>query len=212
MALVVGVLVGALAPKLAGVSDKAAGGPFAYRPPDGFVPADADRERVIFGQLPGAQAVWLYPAPGYPPNVSVTHTTNRAPTETSEVDALARGMPEVFSPLGVKWTEVRHELRERKDRARIALLEGDCTKESLRYRTLQMAFPDDTGTSIVTASFPSEEAGRWDPAFEATIEVSGGVARLAGATPAWQYFVWGGGAAVVAFALLRVRARADRGA
>ena len=108
-------------------------------------------------------------------------------------------MPKAFDEC--TWTHRRHETRTRSDGARVGLIEGDCSRsvdlgsfglpsQKVRSRKLQLIFPDDEGTSILTASYPVEEAARWEPLLEATIESTRGVALRAPATAPVTYAGW----------------------
>jgi hypothetical protein len=58
-------------------------------------------------------------------------------------------------------------------------------------------FPDDLGTSIVTAQFAEEEAAKWEPLFEASIDTASGVATRVPAAPPWMMFAWAGAGGVL---------------
>src|SRR5262249_40300327 len=106
--------------------------------------------------------------------------------EEVDLAKLANEMAKAFEDT-CAWTHRRHELRTRPDGGRVGLIEGDCNREMdlghlglpkqrLRSRKLQLMFQDDTGTSIVTYSYPTDQAARWEPLFEATIAKARGVA------------------------------------
>ena len=95
----------------------------------------------------------------------------------------------------------------------VGVIEGASTKGDLHYRSLQLAFPDDTGTSIVTASFPDHAtandpraAAEWNAAFEQTIDSAKGVAFRAPPPPGYTYLAWGGAAALITFLAFALRA------
>ena len=202
VAALAGILAAGIGPRVFGPQDRAAGAPFVYTPPQGFAPATEDNTKAILGSIAGGQKVWIYPGnllELYTPNITLTHTTKGGLVDGEEIAKLARGMPEVFAQSGITWREVRHETRLRPDGARVALLEGECVKGALHYRAVQMAFPDDTGTSIVTASFPVETAARWEPLVEATMITASGVAVRVSPPENWLYAAWGGAGAILAF-------------
>lgn len=182
---------------------KDAGTTFAYEPPDGFKPADAHGMN-----LDATAKVWTYDD-GTPalmrgaaslPSVVVTHTDKQMSVEERDLAKLVEDMPSVFE--NCTWVHRRHELRTRADGARVGIIEGDCDREidlshlglppkTVKQRKLQLMFPDDAGTSIVTASYPTEQATRWEPLFEATIARAKGVATRVPAPPPWMYVAWG---------------------
>jgi hypothetical protein len=220
VALLVAVLVGALGPRLVAPADRAAGGPFEYAPPEGFVPAGDQNAKILSGSVVGAQRAWVRPpanlalVPKYTPNVSLVHTDKAAPVEDVQLAALAAGMPALFAQSGTTWTEVRHTVHARPDGARVGIIEGAATKGDMKYRVLQIAFPEDSGASIVTASYPTEEAEKYGAAFEQSIDGAKGVAFRAPPPPASSYFVWGAAAGVLTLLAmgLRVRSAAVRAA
>jgi len=90
----------------------------------------------------------------------------------------------------------------------VGLIEGDCDRDldlgalglpvqKFRTRKLQLMFPDDDGTSIVTASYPVDQATRWEPLFEATIGKARGVATRAPAPAPWTYAAWAAAGAIL---------------
>ncbi len=201
----VAIVSGAVGPRLAGPQDRSGGAAFAYMPPAGFAEGTEDNQKSILGSIVGGQRVWVYPGnvlQPYTPNITLTHSSRGGFVDDADIANLARGMPEVFASSGVTWTEVRHENHLRPDGARVALLEGDCLKGELHYRSVQMAFPDDTGTSIVTASFPTATAARWEPLIEASMNSATGVAFHASPPAAWVYLAWVLAGAIVAFLVL----------
>jgi hypothetical protein len=151
----------------------------------------------------------------------LSHSDKAMSVAEADLGQLATEMPKVFEDC--TWVHRRHEMRLRADGARVGLIEGDCNHDvdlgafglpaqKLEERKLQLMFPDDTGTSIVTASYPVDQAPKWQPLFEASIGKATGVAtRVPAPTPATQ-----GGWAVAgvvlgwfASALLRPRKRDD---
>ena len=217
IALVAGMAAAAIGPHFTSAQDRAAGEPFVYSPPPGFVVSNEEAGRA----LPGAQQVWVMPLPSslvaateptYRANVSLVHTPKTTHVDASELASLARGMPQMFASTGITWTEVRHFAHTRPDGSRVGVIEGASTKGDLHYRSLQLAFPDDSGTSIVTASFPDHatandprDAAEWNAAFEQTIDSAKGVAFRAPPPPGWIYLAWGGAAALITLLAFGVR-------
>jgi len=203
LCLLLGLLGGALAPRVIGPASRRAGAPFVYEPPESFVPVSAgvdgatawvfeDREAFSMNARPERVALV---------RVALHHSDKAMSVEESDLAKLAGEMAGAFES-ACTWTHRRHELRTRPDGARIGLIEGDCDRDvemsgatqKLRSRKLQLMFPDDAGTSIVTASYPTDQARRWEPMFEATIGKARGVAVRAPGPPLWM--VLGAGLAV----------------
>lgn len=189
--LVTTVLFAIVGPRLLSPQDRSAGRPFGYVPPDGFVArpspegSSADAKLWVFAASEGASFV---------PRVVVTHSSLGGTVEGEDLGRLASGMPKVFSDSGISWALRRQETRTRADGARVGVLEGDCVRAlpvETRYRVLQLVFPDDQGSSIATASYPAEEANRWEPLFEASIARAEGVAVRVPPPPAWLYVASG---------------------
>jgi hypothetical protein len=210
--LLVSLAAGGLGPRLSTPGDKPAGAPFEYVPPDGFLLQPKGSAAAILG-ADAVDKTWIFPTVlGYTPNVTLTQTAKAAVSDPAELDALAQGMPSTFSSSGISWTEVRHEIRSRPDGARVAVITGDCEKGSLRYRTMQMVFPNDAGSAIVTASYPLDGASRWEKPFEDSISNAKGVAVRRPSPPAWLHFAWAAGAGVLAYLALALRGRSPRAA
>ena len=207
VAALAAVVAAAIGLRALGPQDRAAGAPFTYTPPEGFTPATEDNTKAILGSIVGGQRVWIYPGNMldlYTPNITLTHSSKSGLVDDEELAKLARGMPQVFRDAGIIWTEVRHDTRLRPDGARVALILGECTKGALHYRAMQMAFPDDTGTSIVTASFPVDTAARWEPLMEATMATATGVAVRVRPPPNWLYVAWAAGGGLLALLAMGV--------
>jgi hypothetical protein len=181
-----------IGPRIVGLQSRSADAPFAYEPPEGFVPF-----KESAGELQGAKA-WVFDdgsgavrpraseeAGAAAVRVVAHHSSREMSVEEVDLAKLANEMGKAFEDT-CTWTHRRHELRTRPDGGRVGLIEGDCNREielgqlglpkqRIRSRKLQLMFPDDTGTSIVTASYPTDQAARWEPLFEATIAKSRGV-------------------------------------
>jgi hypothetical protein len=149
-----------------------------------------------------------------------THSTKEMSIEETDLARLVEEMPKVFVD-ECEWIHRRHELRARSDGARIGLIEGDCNKDvdlsqlnlpsqKLRSRKLQLMFPDDTGTSIVTASYPTDQASTWEPLFEATINKAKGVAIRVPPPPTWTFAAWAAAGAVLGFLGMSIFVRAPK--
>ena len=207
--------------------------PFAYEPPPGFVAVDSDGS----AELDHAKA-WI-PGDAEKKNfdgsvadrsaqttrVVLTHSNKSMSVEEADLSKLATEMPKAFEG-SCAWVHRRHEMRTRVDGARVGLIEGDCDREidlsafglpsqKFRARKLQLMFPDDGGTSIVTASYPSDQASRWEPLFEATIGTAKGVATRAPAPAPFTYLAWSLAGAMLgwfATALVKQKANAPQSA
>jgi hypothetical protein len=206
-------LLGGLGPRITAPRDKKAGEPFAWEPPEGFVEIAEPIMLEEHATEGNAKLYRLSDAAGHAfvPRAQVTHTTNPAPVEESDLADIARGMPKTFSSSGVDWVERRHETRVRPDGARVGIIEGDCTRRvgegqlflpkgvaaDVHFRKLQLVFPDDAGTSIVTIDYGSDEAARWEPIFEASIAKAKGVATRVPPPPLWMHLAWGGAGLVL---------------
>jgi hypothetical protein len=209
-----------LGPKLvAPSSSRRAGAPFEYEPPEDFV--------VVSSDVDGAKA-WVFEDPATLSmnakkervalvRVVLHHSEKEMSVEEADLAKLASQMGSAFES-ACTWTHRRHELRTRADGARVGLIEGDCDRDvdmgphvfvgtgqagastqKLRSRKLQLMFPDDTGTWIATASYPTDQAARWEPLFEATIGKARGVAVRAPSQPAWMHFAAGFAAFILAW-------------
>lgn len=201
-------------PRLVGPQNHAANAPFVYEPPEGF-----SRLEGLPNEAPNAKA-WTFeeptainmarPAEGKVARTRVvaTHSSKEMSVEEADLAKIVEEMPSVFEEC--TWVHRRHELRARADGARVGLIEGDCNRDvdlsalglpiqKLRSRKLQLMFPDDEGTSIVTASYPTDEANRWEPLFEATISKAKGVALRVPPPAPWTYAAWAAAGAIVGF-------------
>lgn len=222
--LIVALLFALVGPMLTSPRAKSAGTSFVYEPPEGF---EHPAEKVKGAE--GAE-VWIFdealPAapfgagPGLknpnPPTVVVTHTAKEMSVEESDLAKLVDEMPSAFE--GCTWVHRRHELRTRADGARVGMIEGDCDKQvdltafglpskTIKQRKLQLMFPDDEGTSIVTVSYLTEQASRWEPLFEATIGKAKGVATRTPPAPPWMHAAWGVAGLVIAWLATALVAR-----
>jgi hypothetical protein len=192
--IVAGVLT-LIGPRLTAPQSKSAGEAFVFEPPAGFEEVKSDEGRK-----------WrLSDTTGhvFVPRVIVTHSPNTMTVEEPDLARIAQGMPAEFKSSGLEWVERRHETRVRPDGARVGLIEADCSRHpefdalpmrpqpaEVNFRKLQLVFPDDQGTTIVTADFASEEAPKWEPIFEASIAKAKGVATRVPSPPVWMYAGW----------------------
>jgi hypothetical protein len=208
--VVAAVTFALVGPRLTGARAKAANTPFVYEPPEGFVDTPSRTE--------GAKA-WVFKETGLTgAAVNETHSTKELPVEETELAKLVHEMPSAFEDCS--WSHRRHEMRLRPDGARVGLIEGDCNKEvdlsvfggqkqKIKQRKLQLMFPEDTGTAIVTASYPTDEASRWEPMFEATIARARGVATRVPPIAPWLYGAWGSAGAILGWLLAALIKRKD---
>ncbi len=189
-----------LGPRLTRPHDREAGAPFVYEPPEGFALSnDADSLEDTSGDQ-----VWIYKTTvpqSFVPKISLTHTPSRWTVEESDLAKAVSGMADTFHESGVVWTHRRHETRTRGDGARVGLIEGDCVRElggdlfggelvAQHFRTIQLLFPDDKGTSIVKAYYGKGDAAKWEPAIESTIERAKGVATRLPPVPGTVHLAW----------------------
>ncbi|MBX3226045.1 MAG: hypothetical protein KIT84_29280 [Labilithrix sp.] len=184
-------------PRLTSPQPKKAGASFVYEPPEGFTRGPDQKDAVVWTfdeRAFGAKQIQQ------PPTAVVTHSAKEMSIEERDLAKLAEEMPSAFDQC--RWVHRRHELRTRADGARVGLIEGDCDHDvdlaafglpakTIKTRKLQLMFPDDSGTSIVTASYPTDQATRWEPLFEATIGKAKGVATRVLPPPDWMYAAWG---------------------
>ncbi|MFO0742553.1 MAG: hypothetical protein U0270_42160 [Labilithrix sp.] len=212
--LIVALLFVVVGPLITSPRGKSAGTAFVYEPPEGF---KHPTEKVKGAE--GAE-VWVFeegsttgpfnnPARNpNPPTIVVTTTAKEMSVEERDLAKLVEDMPSAFE--GCTWVHRRHELRTRADGARVGMIEGDCDKEvdltafglpskTIKQRKLQLMFPEDEGTAIVTASYLTEHASRWEPLLEATIGKAKGVATRTPAPPQWMYGAWGLAGVVIAW-------------
>lgn len=195
-----------LGPRLVGPQSRAANEPFAYTPPEGFVPyvgskkADAVDAKVWVNQGEVAS--------GPSARVVLNHSDKTMTVEEADLARLAAEMPSAFAECA--WSHRRHETRVRPDGSHVGLMEGDCSRDvglanlglpdkRVSERKLQLVFPDDTGTSIVTTSYPPEQAARYEPLIEATIASAKGVATRLPGPPTWVYLAWAAAGAVIGY-------------
>lgn len=207
LVVVIGVASAFIGPRLLQKGDAPGGAPFAFEPP------------AEFKHLPDKSGVvdpntWVH-APSaamasFPPRFSLSHTKGAGSVEAADLSRLATGMPDVFRASGISWTLDKVQTRERSDGARFGIIEGSATKKSARdapdlgvsYVVRQFVFPDDSGTSIVTASYPRDEMSKWEATFDAAALSATGVARRAPAVPATTFLMWGAGGSVLAALLV----------
>jgi hypothetical protein len=147
----------------------------------------------------------------------VTHSNKEMAVDEVELARVTTEMAKAFEDV-CQWEHRRHEMRVRPDGARVGLIDGDCDQEidlgafglpktKVRSRKLQLIFPDDSGTSIVTISYPTEQAARWEPVFEATIAKARGVATRVPSPPPWMYLAFGVAGAILAWLATALFAR-----
>ncbi|HEY8079055.1 MAG TPA: hypothetical protein VIF62_33210 [Labilithrix sp.] len=200
---ILGGLLAFVGPRLTMPHDKSAGEPFQWEPPAGF---DEMKGAITIEVEPAGRKWRLSDPTGHPfvPRVILTHSPKTMAVDESELARIAAGMPEEFRTSGLTWVERRHETRVRPDGARVGLIEADCERPPdtaplllgrpeavVKFRKLQLVFPEDEGTSIVTADFAEEEASTWEPIFEASIAKAKGVATRVPPPPTWVFAGWG---------------------
>ena len=194
--VVVTVLLAAfLGPRISAPRDRAAGEPFAFEPPEGFVEAKGEARQGDEDQE------WIYPTRNVlavTPRIMLKRSKSGGTVEPADLRIIANGMPAVLEPSGVTWTDVRHETRTRPDGTRVGLIEGEClNKNGAQYRRLFFVFPVDGGTVITTSLYGTGEVAKWQPVLEATIAKARGVALRVPPPPNWMYLAWGGAGLVL---------------
>jgi hypothetical protein len=208
--LLVAAFAAFVGPLVTSPHDRAANAPFVFTPPEGFEPARDEQVKTALGVAPdGMQKVWVFAEPGKAttPNITQTFTDKTAGLEEEDLTALAAGMPAVFSPLGSTWTEVRHETRRRADGSRVGILDGALVRGESKKRVLQLVFPLDKGSALVTATVPAEDIGKWEPKLDASIASATGVFARAPKPASWLYPAWGVAGGVLAYLALALFAR-----
>lgn len=221
------VLAAIIGPRLVGPQNRSAGAPFVYEPPESFVPAKGAKGA-------GSEAkVWVHEAAekknfdgsmadrkALSTRIVLSHSPKEMSVEERDLAKLVAEMPSAFEGV-CTWVHRRHEMRVRADSARVGLIEGDCDREvdlspfglppqSVKMRKLQLMFPDDAGTSIVTASYPTDQATRWEPLLEASIGKARGVATRAPARAPWVYGAWAAAGAILGWLATAIVASRDR--
>ncbi|MEO8877166.1 MAG: hypothetical protein ABI461_16350, partial [Polyangiaceae bacterium] len=150
--LVFAAVISAVAGHFSGISEVPAGKAFTYTPPTGFapitLPATINADKSV-------DRVWAEPSQvsKLDPRVTLSHTPQQAQIEDAALGTIADGMPAMYEKSGT-WTEERAISHVRPDGAKVGLIVGNLvTTDDSHLKTMQMIFPDDTGTSIATASF-----------------------------------------------------------
>lgn len=220
--LIVALLFTVIGPLVTSPRGKSAGTSFVYEPPEGFKHPttkikNAENAEVWVFEEGAPSGPFMNPVKNpNPPSAVVTQTAKEMSVEERDLARLVDDMPSAFE--GCTWIHRRHELRTRADGARVGMIEGDCDKEmdltafglppkTVKQRKLQLMFPNDDGTAIVTISYPTEQAARWEPLFEATIGKAKGVATRTPSPPPWTYAAWGGAGLIIAWLATALGAR-----
>jgi hypothetical protein len=162
--------------------------------------------------------VWNYTgkrAAGIPvPSINLVHSANRGTVEPGDMLRVAAGMPEGYKASGVEWTLLRSGTRDRPDGARVGFMEARVVQAGKPHRALQLAFPEDTGMSIVSATFADAEdgaaagaAGGFGEIVFETIPLAKGVARRVPAPPPWVHAAWAAGALALGLGVHGLRSR-----
>jgi hypothetical protein len=197
-------------PRLTAGREVPAGAPFAYTPPEGFVPATEKLATTLLGEPASGEQIWIFPNALAPmvPRIAVTETKSRGGVDPASLGKLANGMPELYARSGIQWITVRHEVKTRGDGAKVGVIEGECTKaESPRFRVVQLVFPDDQGTHLAIASYALEDTARWEGPVMATIETARGVRRMPEPPPAWMFAAWAAAGAVLGLVATAIAGR-----
>lgn len=205
-------------PSLTSPGERAAGEPFALEPPPGFVEESGASVAALTGQ---GGRVWIREGDesAVPARFFVITSRDRSHVEGTPLRAVAVSLSTALRESGVEWVDARIETRTRSDGALVGLVEGACTKKvetvrgptSIAYQRLNLVFPTDEGTAIVTAMYGKEAAARWEPIFEAKIGEAKGVAIRRAPPPPWHYVAWAAAGLVLGWlgvGLLDARPRA----
>jgi hypothetical protein len=218
--VLIACLFAAVGPRLRGPHDRAAGEPFVYQPPEGFVldktsaakPIDDDSAR---------DREWVHPATlghSIAPRIHLSPSTKGGTVEAADLARIADGMAGMLEPTGVTWSEVRRETRTRADGSRVGLIEGECSKTTnelgagpvtVKYRRLLFVFPTDEGSTVTTAVYGTDEIAAWQAVFEDSIGKARGVALRVPPPPTWMYLAWGAAGAVLAWLAASLKAKRD---
>lgn len=213
LAIAVAITFALAGPRLVGPQSRPASEPFAYVPPDGFVETKVSSTRVDAASA-GAKA-WDMPSepPKSRPSIVVHHSAVSMQVDEGSLGKMVTDMPNAFEDC--TWVYRRHEMRTRSDGARVGLIEGDCDREidlstvglpniKAKTRKLQLVFPENEGSSIATISYPTDQAERFVPLFDASIGASKGVATRVPPPPAWQQGAWGVAGLILGWLLAKV--------
>ena len=193
--VVTALLAAFLGPRISAPRDRAAGEPFVFEPPEGFVEAKGEAKQGDEDQE------WVHPTTSVlavTPRIMLKRSKSGGTVEPADLATIASGMPQVLEPSGVTWTDVRHETRTRPDGTRVGLIEGECVNKNGRpVPPALLRLPVDGGTVITTALYGNGEVAKWQPVLEATIAKAHGVALRVPPPPNWMYFAWGGAGLVI---------------
>jgi hypothetical protein len=214
-------LFAAIGPRIGGLHDRAAGEPFVYQPPEGFVLDKGDVANAINNDDNARDREWVHPATlghSIAPRIHLSPSNKSGTVEAVDLARISDGMPGMLEPTGVTWSEVRRETRTRADGSRVGLIEGECTKMTeqlgagpvkVKYRRLLFVFPTDEGSAVTTAVYGTDEIATWQAAFEDSIAKSHGVALRVPPQPTWMYFAWGAAGALLAWLAASLKAKRD---
>jgi hypothetical protein len=200
-------LVAILGVHFSGEPEVPAGQPFTYVPPQGFnpvtLPANVNADNGVDKIWAEATAVSRIA-----PRVTLSHTTQETVLDGVALAPLADGLPALYAKSHGQWTEERHIVHVRPDGKRAGLIVGDLTTaDDAHLKTMQMIFPDDTGTSIATASFDQVSAARLVPEFEKSLDDAMGLKKPGKKPENWLYFAYFFGATSFLIALQWIAAR-----
>jgi hypothetical protein len=218
--VLVACLFAAVGPRLRGPHDRAAGEPFVYQPPEGFVLDKSDTAKSVNDDT-ARDREWVHPATlghAIAPRIHLSPSNKGGTVEAADLARIADGMAGMLEPTGVTWSEVRRETRTRPDGARVGLIEGECSKTAneigvgpvtVKYRRLLFVFPTDEGSTVTTAVYGTDEIGTWQAVFEDTIAKARGVALRVPPPPTWMYLAWGAAGALLAWLAMSLKAQRD---
>lgn len=176
-----------------------AGAPFAYVPPPGFIPVDLSTKLDS-----SVLKAWIEPsilATSLDARITLSHSSHVADLGDAALTAISAGMPALYAKSQGQWSEERHLVHHRPDGASVGLIVGALTTaDGVKMRTMQMLFPDDTGSSIVTASFETSLNQRMTPEIEKSMDDATGVKKLGKAASSSILLAWALGGLLFAIA------------
>ncbi len=176
-----------------------ANAPFTYVAPTGFIPVDLSTKLDS-----SVEKAWIEPsvlASSLDARITLSHSSHVAELGDAALSAIAAGMPALYAKSHGQWSEERHLVHHRPDGASVGLIVGALTTaEGVKMRTMQLLFPDDSGSSIVTASFETTLNERMTPELEKSMDEATGVKKLGKSASSWIVLAWALGGLLFAIA------------
>lgn len=213
LAIFVGVLLGAVAVPFALRRDRAAKSAFEYVAPEGFAEASGEARRKLTQgatqpvpnddsrilpppevlQHPDRKA-WFAPElnKNAPPRIVLVHADRTSRLDDATLARVASEMIEHQRGQGMSFSTSKYEVIERGDGARVGFVAWDVESApessqpaTASRRTVQLTFPDDTGMSIVTATYARDDEAVVAPKLRASVDTARGVAVQAAPFALW---------------------------